>query len=534
MHATAAPSPLHNVWFRRLWLAALASNVGSWMSDVGAGWMMTTLAPGALVVALVQAATTLPIFILTIPAGALADTFDRRAILLWTQTAMLIVAAGLALTTWLSPFTPAALLGFMLLMGIGKAVTGPPWQAVLADLVTREQLPAAATLNSLSVNLSRAVGPVLGGVVVGVAGAPAVFLLDAMSYAVIVFALSRWRPPPLAPAPLREEVWGALLSGIRYVRHAPPVRHTIYRSALFCVFAGGLWALLPVYARTALAAGPATYGLLLAMLGIGAVLGGLSLRAIRTRCSTEHVVCGATIVFAGSSGAAALSASATLSATLLLLTGGAWIAAVSSFSATIQTQAPAWVRGRAIATHLAIFFGALTAASLIWGLAADWIGVRLALLCAATGLGVTLAAARLAPLPGANVDVTPAPILPGHERLHAVELGEGPIRVIIDYRVGAERSAEFVSRMQHIGRIRRRDGAIFWTLQRDLGAPDVFVETFIAQSWAEHLRQHQRLTAADAASIEAARALLLPGTSPVVRHLGPADPQRCPPIPRQA
>lgn len=528
MHAPAVQSPLRNVWFRRLWLAALASNVGSWMSEVGAGWMMTTLAPGALMVALVQAANTLPIFLLTIPAGALADTLDRRAILLWTQSAMLIVAVGLAISAWLSPFAPAALLGFVLLLGIGKAITGPPWQAVLADLVTRDQLPAAATLNSLSVNLSRAVGPVLGGVVVAMAGPPAVFLLDALSYAVIVFALSRWRPAPPAPAPLREEVWGALLSGIRYVRHAPPVRHTILRSALFCSFAGGLWALLPVYARTALAAGPATYGILLAMLGIGAVLGGLSLRAIRTRYSTEQVVCGATVVFAVSSGAAALSGSATISAALLLLTGGAWIAAVSSFSATIQTQSPAWVRGRAIATQMAIFFGAMTAASLFWGLAADWIGVRLALAGAAAGLGVTLAAVRLAPLPVASIDVTPAPVLPGHERLHMVELGEGPIRVVIDYQVSPQHAAEFVRRMQQVGRIRRRDGAIFWSLQRDLGAPDVFVETFIAPSWAEHLRQHERLTAADAASIEAARALLLPGTSTVVRHLGPATPPRCP------
>jgi predicted MFS family arabinose efflux permease len=364
---------------------------------------MTDLTTSPLMAALVQAATTLPVFLLGLPAGALADVIDRRRLLLAAQAWMLAAAAALAAVTAAGLVTPWLLLALTFALGLGFALNAPAWQAVVPELVPRAEVPAAVALNGVSVNASRAVGPALGGVLVAAAGPGAAFLLNALSFVAVLWVLFRWDRPATAGALPAERLVGAMRAGVRYVRYAPAFRAVLVRSAAFVTGAAGLWALLPAVAREHADWGPAGYGVMLGSLGAGAVLGTLLLPAVRRGTSADVLVAGGTIVFAACAAGVALFPSLGARCLLLFPAGAAWLAGLTTLSSSAQSLLPAWVRARALSVYLLVFFGGLAAGSVLWGLVASPLGVPLALLASAGCMVVALTAGLRYRLPAGSL-----------------------------------------------------------------------------------------------------------------------------------
>jgi MFS family permease len=518
--AAAAPwSPLASPLFRGLWIAALVSNIGTWVQDVGAAWLMTSLAPSPLMVALVQAATTLPIFLLALPAGALADVVDRRRLLLVTQGWMLAATGVLGALTFAGATGPWTLLALTFVVGLGAALNAPAWQAIIPELVARPELPAALALNGVGINAARALGPALGGLVVAAAGPGAAFLLNAASFAGVIAVLYRWRRPVRHSTLPAERMMGAILAGLRYVRHAPDLRSVLVRSGAFILSGSALWALLPVVARFDLGLGPGGYGLLLGCLGIGAVLGALLLPWWRRTVAANTLVAGATLTFAAVLLGAALAPGFLAMGAVMLAGGAAWLVLLTSFHSSAQAALPGWVRGRALAIYLMLFFGGMAAGSVLWGAVATHVGARAALMGASAGvvLGLALTARhRLAAGEGLNLAPSrhwPAPVV-----LSDADLDRGPVLVTVEYRVEAAKASEFARAMREVRRVRLRDGAFRWDLFQDQSDPQRFVETFLVDSWVEHLRQHERLTVADREVESRARAFHAGPQPPIVTH----------------
>src|SRR2546428_5036653 len=365
--SASAWSPLRQSLFRALWIASVTSNIGTWMHEVGAGWLMTSLTQSPLMVALMQTATSLPIFLLALPAGALADLVDRRRMLLFTQGWMLTAAALLGALTLLDLTTPWVLLMLTFVLGAGAAMNAPAWQATAPELVSRAELPAAVALTGMGLNLARAVGPALGGAVVAAAGPGAVFLLNAISFLSVMLVLYRWRRTTEdGPAPA-EQVTSAIRAGIRYTRHAPALRAVLVRTGLFVLFASALWALLPVLARHEMGLNSIGYGILFGCLGTGAVAGAILLPAMRSRLSTDALVAGATISFAAVTVAMAQVRDFGLLCVVMVAGGVAWITLMASFNVATQMAVPSWVRARALALYLLMFQGGMAAGSVFWG-----------------------------------------------------------------------------------------------------------------------------------------------------------------------
>lgn len=514
------PSPLSFPVFRALWIATIVSNVGTWMHDVGAGWLMTSLSPSPLMVALVQAATTLPMFLLALPAGALADIVDRRHLLLGAQTLSLLTAGLLAGLTWMGLTTPILLLGVTVLLGISAALSAPVFQAIVPELVERPALPDAVALNGLGVNISRAVGPALGGMIAAVAGTPAVFALNALSVLAVLGVLLWWKRPPARHALPPEHFIGALKAGYRYARHAPALRLVLIRAAAFFLFASALWAMLPLVARRNLGLDAAGYGALLGCVGIGAILGALLLRRLRGRVPANPLSVGATILFAGAGAGLALASDPWVAGGLMALAGLAWIAVLSSLNVAAQMASPGWVKARALAVYLLVFQGAMTGGSIVWGTLASHAGVPAALLVAAAGQVLASAVAVSWRLPaGAGADLTPSNHWAELGPLVAEEGDRGPVLVEIEYQVEPERVAAFATALRRFASVRRRDGAIRWEAWTDPGQPGRVVEHFVVESWVEHHRQHARVTEADRTQQELLAAFHVGTHPPVVRHL---------------
>lgn len=506
--------------FRALWIASVASNLGTWLQSVGASWLMTTLAASATMVALVQAVTSLPMFLLSLPAGALADVLDRRRLLLFTQAWMLAIAAALGVLTLAGLITPGLLLLFTFLLGLGTALNGPAWQAIVPELVPREDLPGAVTLQSIGFNIARAIGPAIGGLLVAAAGPEATFLLNAASFVGVLIVLLRWPRKPMESVLPGERFFGALRTGLRYVRHAPDVRAVLVRGSTFVFCASALWALLPVVARTELKQGPTGYGLLLAALGVGAVSGAFALPRLKRNNSTDGVAAVAILVFAA--GTAALGAVRIFWLVLLALfaAGGAWLSLLSSLNVALQTVVPSWVRGRALSVYMLGIFGGLTAGSALWGAVADRFGTASALWSAAGGMVVGLAATWRVHLPsGEGLDLAPSRQWPAPRVASGLELESGPVLVTIEYRIDPERAPEFVEAMQDLRRIRLRDGSLQWGLFTDADVPDRWTEVFLVESWVEHLRQHERVTVADEEVRHRVGQFHIGDRPPEVRHL---------------
>lgn len=515
-----ASGPLSFPVFRALWIATIISNIGTWMHDVGAGWLMTSLSPSPLLVALVQAATTLPMFLFALPAGAMADIVDRRKMLLAAQTLGLIAAATLAALTFGGLTTPAVLLSATFVLGIAAALSAPVFQAIVPELVDKRALPDAIALNSLGVNISRAIGPALGGVIVAFAGTPAVFALNAMSVLAVLLVLFTWNRPETARNLPPEHFMGALKAGYRYTRHSPAMRVVLIRAVGFFLFGSGLWAMLPLVARRGLMLDAAGYGALLGCMGAGAVMGAIALKRLRKTISANTISVGATLLFALATLALALVPNAWIAGAVMLAAGLAWIGMLTALNVAAQMASAGWVKARALAVYLLAFQGAMTGGSVLWGSLAASTSVATALSMAAVGQAAALVLAFRWRLPqDSTTDLAPS----NHwaEPVVSVRPTEdrGPVLIEIEYRVEPARLAEFVDALRRFRSVRQRDGAIRWDVWEDVAEPGRVVEAFIVESWLEHQRQHARATRTDQLNQEVLRAFHLGDRPPAVRHM---------------
>ena len=517
-------SPLRNRLFRALWLAAVASNVGTWMHNVGGEWLMTTLAPTPLVVALMQTAETAPTFLMALPAGALADIIDRRRLLLAAQGWMLLAAVALAACTLLGVTTPAVLLLLTFALGLGAAMNAPAWQAIVPELVPREELPAAVSLNSVAFNIARAVGPALGGLVVAAAGPWAVFLLNSFSFLGVILVLYRWRRERAESISPAERLAGAMRAGLRYARHAPELRNVLVRTGVFASCASALWAMLPLLARRELGLGAVGYGVLLGGLGVGAIAGAFVLPRARRRLSVNQLVVAGTLVFAGATAALAATRNYWLLWAAMACGGLAWMTAMSSFNVGAQTVVPEWVRARALALYLLLFFGSLAAGAAAWGALAERVGIHAALFAAASALVLGLAATPFYPLRAdENLDLSPALHWSEPTFVEEPHPERGPVLVTVEYHIDPARAGEFARAMKELERILRRDGAARWGLFADPAQPGRYLQTFLVESWAEHMRQHARLTKEDLAVQRRVDSFHLGDAPPAATHLVAED-----------
>lgn len=517
----ASERPLTNPVFRALWIATLVSNTGTWMHDVGAGWLMTSLSTDPLMVALVQAATTLPLFVLALPAGALADILDRRKLLIGAHVFGLAATLLLATATPLGLTSAWGLLCLTAMISVGAALSAPAFQAIVSELVGGPALQKAVTLNSLSVNIARAVGPALGGVIIAAAGSSAVFALNAVSMLGVIVVLARWR----RPAPDRhlppEHFIAAMRAGLRYALQAREFQAVLVRSAGFFLFASCLWALLPIIGRRELELGAAGYGGMLAFLGLGAIFGAVSLPQLRAQLSANGLAVTATLLLAIAMAGLSQASSFGTAAMVLFAGGTAWIIMIASLTGGAQASSPNWVKARAVALFIVVFQGSMTAGAILWGALASHIGVAHTLLWAAAALtAATLKLAWRHPLHDlARLDLSPSLHWPVPLIVQDVAEDRGPVLVTIEYRVDPERVDEFSRAMQGVRRIRLRDGAIQWGLYEDASASGVLVEAFTVQSWTDHLRQHDRVTNADRVQQDSLRDLMSNSSTPIVRHL---------------
>jgi MFS family permease len=512
-------APLSYPVYRRLWLAQVVSNLGTWMQTVGAQWVIVSASGSAALVSLVQTASTLPVVLLAAPAGVLADVLDRRRVLVSVQSSMVVVAAVLAALTLTGHVHPATMLGFTFLLGCGAAFVAPAWQAIQPELVPRVQLPQAAALGSVNMNLARAIGPAVGGLLVAAAGAGWVFALNAVSFGVVAAAVASWHRQSHTDPIGREPMVAALRSGARYVRHAPAMRRILARCLLFVPAASALWALLPVVATRVLGLGSGGYGVLLGALGIGAIGGAVVLPRVRTRLPLEPIFAVSFCGYAAALVVVALSSMLAVSIAALAVAGASWMSVLSTLNANAQIVLPAWVRARALSYYLVVFMGGQALGGVAWGLVATAYGVRSALFVAAGLLVASAVVARWAVLIDATrLDPTSSAHWPEPKLARPLDPDAGPVLVLVEYRIQPGKEQSFRAAMAPVGRSRRRTGAYAWGLFADPGGDPVLVEAFLVRSWAEHERQHRgRLTGHDRRAEEHAYSFL--SEPPTTRHL---------------
>ncbi|RLP95580.1 MFS transporter [Micromonospora sp. CV4] len=521
-HSASAWAPLRTAVYRNLWLALLAANIGTWMQTVGAQWLLIHHSNASTLVALVQTASLLPVLLLALPAGVLADSFDRRHLLIAVQLFLVAVAAALTLLTVTDRMPPALLLTLTFAFGVGQALTLPAWAAVIPELVPQDQLRAASALGSISVNMARAVGPAVAGVLIARTGVAPVFALNAVAFLIFTYALARWRPGNARAVEVPERFTAALRAGSRYVRHSPTVRRLLRRALVFVIPASSLWALLPLVASRRLGLGSGGYGLLLAALGVGAIAGGLLLAVIRTRLSANQLLFIAGVLFT-----VALTVVGTVQVVPLVLlallpAGLAWVTVLANVNAEMQVFLPSWVRARGLAVYQVFFAGGQAVGAFVWGLVADLAGLVTAFLAAAVFMLVGTVTSRIWPLPDLpTVDRDPAAYWPQLHLAHEPGPRVGPVLVMVQYTVRPERTQPFLAAMDLVRGARQRTGAMRWGLFRPAEVTDRFVEVYLVPSWDEHLRQHGgRLTSEDRQAEERARELTDGDLE--VRHLVPA------------
>ena len=493
------------------------------MQNVGAAWHMATLSANlpssALLVALVQTATYLPVFLLGIPAGAVGDILDRRKLLLVTQAWMLAAAGALGILTVTGVTGPWTLLWLTFALGIGATMNGPAWQAIMPELVPKSELAPAISLNSMGFNLARAIGPALGGIVVAAIGAGGAFLLNALSFVAVLIVLYQWKRAPEITSKSTERVMEAMWAGMRYVRFAPTMHAVLLRSGCFVISASALWSILPLVAKDELHSESSGFGVLLACLGAGSIIGALTMGRLRLLFSPEAIVTACTALFGVVNIALAYLDSFTAVAFALLAGGVAWMAVNANLNTAAQTSLPAWVRARALALYLLVFQGAMAVGSVIWGEVATRFGLRATLFSAGVTLCLAAAATMRLRLTGSvELDTTPSMHLPEPTLLVERHPDHGPVLVTVEYLIDPKSGDQFAEAMEAVRRIRRRDGAIRWGLFEDAAIPGRYIETFVVESWAEHLRQHERMTVSDRELETKAWAFHLPADPPKVTH----------------
>lgn len=514
-------TPFNYRIFLALWLASLCSNFGGLIQSVGASWLMTSLSPTADIVALVQASTVLPYMLFCLAAGAAADVFDRRILMLAAQFLALIVSVLLTIFSYTEVMTPWLLLTFTFLVGCGNAIYGPAWQASVGEVVPRAELPAAVSLNSLGFNLARTVGPAIGGVIVAVFGSPAAFLVNSISYVGLIGVLFRWkRPVEQRPFP-PESIPAAMMAGLRYVSLSPIIRSVLMRALVFGMAASSVWALMPLVARDLIQGGPSIYGLLLGAFGVGAVLSALLSTRLRARFSTERIVILATFAFAANCLIASVSRTLPLTIVGMVLGGGGWVLALSTFNISIQLSVPRWVVGRSVAVHQTVTFGGMALGSWLWGLVAHHTSLPVGLALAGIILALSPLLARLWPMPaigGENLDPRlPDSALPTVSE--AIPHRDGPVVITAEYRVAKADAPQFAAAMRKLAQVRQRNGARRWSLMVDVTDPELWIERFQYPSWTDYLRQRHRGTVSDRAVWDHARSFHCGSERPKVRRL---------------
>lgn len=512
--------PLKTPIFRNLLIADVASDVGAFMQAVGAAWLMVSLNAGPLYVALTQTAAALPFFVLALPAGAIGDIVDRRKLILFTETWMMLVALLLAGLTFVRLMSPLLLLILTFALSAGDAFESPAWRAVLPELVPKQDLAAAAALNGIEFNFARAIGPALAGILIAAAGVGTAFLVNAASFLAVIVVIARWKRPVRRRTAPAERFTGATVAGLRYVRYSPTIRALIFRSGSVMFFASGLLALLPSVAHS-VNNSPVVYGLLLGCFGLGAVLGALLLQPVRARFSPEAVVSGGVVLFGLTSIAVGSLHSLPALSMVMLVGGSTWIVFISLFNVLILNLTPDWVRARVLAVSMLVFQGGVAGGSAVWGVLAGRLGIHNALLWAGIGTVATAVLVMFLHLPDVTFDLTPWVHWPLPRIVNVAPAADaddvGPILVTVEYDVIRDKTSEFLDAAHKYGRIRRRDGASRWGIFSDMEIENRYVETFIVRSWAEHQRQHERFTRADLELEERLRSCTR--SEPSVRHL---------------
>jgi len=514
--------PLRVPTFRSLLIADFVSDVGTFMQNVGAAWLMVSQHAGPGYVALIQTAASLPYFLLALPAGSAGDIFDRRRLILFTEAWMMGVALILAVLTIRGSMSPWLLLALTFALSAGDAFETPTWRAILPELVSKDDLPAASALNGIEFNLARAVGPALAGMVIAVAGVATAFVANFLSFFGVILVVARWKRPIRKQTAPAETLTGATVAALRYVRNSPAILTVLVRTGIVLFFSSSLFALLPSVARSVdeRAIG---YGLLLGCFGAGAIGGALVMQTLRARFSTEMIVSAGVVILGSAIVTITWLHRLSTLALVILVSGAAWVLFISLINALVQNLAPDWVRARVLAIFTLVYMGSFALGSAAWGGVAQHQSVRLALVYSGSGTVACAILALFARLPDSTADLSPW----NHWRMPVIvkevsnELLGGPVLVTIEYSVVAEQESTFVKAMRQYARVRRRDGAYRWGIYRDMEVANRFVEIFLVHSWAEHLRQHERQTKADHELEQ--RVYSYVAGEPKVRHLLYAD-----------
>ncbi len=476
------------------------------MQDTAGTWLMTVLTSSPLLIALMQTAASLPVLLLGLLAGATADIYDRRRVLILWQAWMLGSVAVLSLLTFFGVVSPLVLLFLTFALNVGSAMNNPAWQAIVPELVPPEQVPDAVTLNSASYNLARALGPGLGGLAVAAfgvhvyTGAASVFFINALSFVGVVWVLYRWQRTPLFKSALpAERLYGSIRTGLRYVRYAPALQATLFRGLVFTTFVSAVWALLAVVAKADLHQGAMGYGILTGSLGVGAVVGAFSLPRLRHLASADRIIAVSTFVLVLTLLALALVRMQWVVVGFLIAGGFAWTSTMSTLNVSVQLSVPSWVRARALGTYQMVVQGGLALGGVIWGYVAEHFSTRISLLAASIGLALSLPVAlRFHILRGEVPDLSPyRPNRPAPSMPQPPGPTDGPVRISVDYRIRPEDYNAFTKQIHRLRSVRMRDGAIRWGVFQDVTDPSHINETFLVESWVDYLRQRERFTADD-------------------------------------
>lgn len=492
-------SPLRYATFRHIWLASLLSNLGVLIQSVGAAWAMTQATASADKVALVQTALMLPVMLISMPAGALADMYERRIVVLVSLWIALIGATALTVLDWLGLTTPNSLLALCFVVGSGMALMWPAWQSCVSEQVSAETLPAAVALNGISFNIARSFGPAIGGIVVAMAGGVAAFAINALLYVPLIVVLSLWKPVSEPSRLPREQLSRAIVSGVRYITNSPSIKIVLTRALATALIGGSISALMPLVARDLLQGGVQTYGIMLGAFGFGAIIGALCIGEVRKRMSGEAALRACTLSMSGAIAAVALSHQPALTATALVMAGAVWMMAVTLFNIGVQLSTPRWVAGRSLAAYQAVFSGGVAIGSWGWGHLTDITGVEVALLISAALMLLSALLGLLLRMPritardqDGDVVADPKVRLPLTDR-------SGPLVVEIEYRVAQENGRAFHNIMQDVQLSRQRNGAYGWSLARDIADPELWTERYHCPTWLDYLRQRNRSTRSERA-----------------------------------
>ncbi len=488
-------APLRHSVFRRIWLASLLSNLGLLIQGVGAAWAMTQMTSSADKVALVQTALMLPIMLISMPAGAIADMHDRRVVAMVALAISLVGSTALTVLAWYGLVTPNILLMFCFIVGTGMALMGPAWQSSVSEQVPPETLPAAVALNGISYNIARSFGPAIGGIVVATAGSVAAFAANALLYLPLLVVLFLWKRVSEPSRLPRERLNRAMVSGVRYITNSPSIKIVLTRTLVMGIIGGSVSALMPLIARDLLHGGAQMYGIMLGAFGMGAVIGALNIGEVRKRLSGEAAIRACTLSLAGAIVAIALSKQPVLTAAALVVAGAVWMLAVALFNIGVQLSAPRWVAGRSLAAFQAAIAGGIAVGSWGWGYLTDYAGVEIALLVSSglmlisPLLGIWL---RMPPVGARNEDATE--LLADPEVRLSLTGRSGPLVVEIEYRVAQDNARAFHNVMQEVQLSRQRNGAYGWSIARDIGDPELWTERYHCPTWLDYLRQRNRAT----------------------------------------